>query len=116
MTDETTAEAAAPAAPTVPAHIIPAALPHPNISAPLARGIQYMHHFEVLLVSDGVRLWDAASAEAKQLLADIKRENIAHADTVAAAQAAPAISAGVPAQSGTETTDPANPGNANAQA
>lgn len=86
--------AGAPANPNVvPAHIIPAALPHPNTSGPLARGLSYIHHFEIELVSDGSRLWDAASAEGKQLIADIKGEKAAQADTIAAAKAAPAVAA-----------------------
>lgn len=110
MTDETTNETAAgaPANPNaVPAHIIPAALPHPQLSSPLARGIQYLHHFEIALVSDGTRLWDAASAEGKQLIADIKGEKSAQADTIAAAKAAPPAAAqeldpeGKPATGGT---------------
>lgn len=122
MTDETTTTAAAaPATAAVPAHIIPAALPHPNTSGPLARGLTYLHHFEVELVSDGARLWDAASAEGKQLLADIQREKSAAADQVAASKAAPPMAAasatGVAASTGsTATTDPANPGNVNGQA
>ena len=105
MTDETTTEAAAPAAAAVPAHIIPAALPHPNISAPLARGIQYLHHFEIELVSDGARLWDAASAEGKQVLADIKRGQSAAVDAAAAAKAAPSMAAAI--NEAGATTDPA---------
>ncbi len=57
MTDETTTAAANPA-PTpiaaVPAHIIPAALPHPNTSGPLARGLTYLHHFEAAKVAPPV--------------------------------------------------------------
>lgn len=107
MTDETTTEAADPAAAAVPAHIIPAVLPHPQISSPLARGVKYVHHFEILLISDGARLWDAASAEGKQVLADIEGEKSAQADTIAAAKAAPPAAAqdldpnGKPATGGT---------------
>lgn len=79
--------------PSVPAHIIPATLPHPNLSSPLARGVAYLHHFEILLVSDGQRLWDAMSAEGKQVLADIEGEKAAHADAIAASKAAPALEA-----------------------
>jgi hypothetical protein len=92
--------------PAVPAHIIPAALPHPNLSSPLARGLSYFHHFEVLLVSDGQRLWDAATAEGKQLLADVKGEKAAHDDVVAAAKAAPALDPA--AQTGADV-DPTKP-------
>lgn len=94
----------------VPAHIIPATLPHPNISSPLARGVQYLHHFEILLVSDGRRLWDAASDEGKQVLSDIKGENAAHADTIAAAKAAPALDpAGAVVSTGTDADGQPNP-------
>lgn len=117
MTEETSTAAAAATATstaTVPAHIIPAALPHPNISAPLARGIRYLHHFEIELVSDGARLWDAASAEGKQVLADIKRGQSAAVDAAAAAKAAPSMAAAI--NEAGATTDPANPGNADGNA
>lgn len=103
--NEATDPAAAPAAPQpkpadppnrapVPAHIIPAELPHPDIQGGvLARGIKYLHHFEILLISDGKRLWDAASAEGKQILADIEGENQAAVDAAAAAKAAPPMTA-----------------------
>lgn len=104
MTDETTQEDAAKSKPPVPAHIIPAALPHPNTSSPLARGLTYIHHFEVELVSDGARLWDAASDEGKQVIADVKGEKAAAVDAAAASKAAPPMAAA--------DTDPAKPATA----
>lgn len=78
----------------VPAHIIPAELPHPNLQGGmLARGVKYLHHFEILLVSDGQRLWAAASAEGKKIMADIAGETAAHDDAIAAAKAAPPAAA-----------------------
>lgn len=78
----------------VPAHIIPAELPHPNIQGGiLTRGIKYLHHFEIELISDGQRLWAAASAEGKKVLADIEGENQAASDAAAAARAAPPMTA-----------------------
>lgn len=109
---------------TVPAHIIPAELPHPTtLGTPLARGIRYLHHFEVLLVSDGRRLWAAASAEGQAVLAMIEGEGKAHEDAIQAhKEAAPmkpdTAAAATAADLGVKSvaddgkgTDPANPGN-----
>lgn len=120
MTDETTTTntGSAPATAAVPAHIIPTSLPHPNTSGPLERGLTYLHHFEVELISDGRRLWDAASAEGKQLIADIKGEKAASADAAAAAKSAPPMAAtppntglsteGASAQAGSQAADTAS--------
>lgn len=64
-----------PAIATVPDHLIPLVVPHPvTLGTPLSRGLQYFHHFEVLLVSDGSRLWQAVSEEGKAVLAAIRGE------------------------------------------
>jgi len=47
MDDEITKDAATETVKPVPAHIIPAELPHPNISTPLARGIYYGHQAQL---------------------------------------------------------------------
>jgi hypothetical protein len=110
---DATQTAPAAATPPVPAHIIPASLPHPNIQGGvLARGVKYLHHFEILLISDGQRLWDAASDEGKKVLADIEGEKAAAHDAIAAAKAAqPKPEEGVAAQTGAGGTDAANPAN-----
>lgn len=72
----------------VPDHVIPAELPHPTtLGTPLARGVKYLHHFELLLVSDGRRLWAAASAEGKAVLAAIEGEKQTDQDAIAAHRA-----------------------------
>lgn len=103
---------AAATKPPVPAHIIPAELPHPNtVGGVLARGVKYLHHFELLLVSDGKRLWAAASEEGRAVLAAIEGEKQAEQDVIDAHKTAPAAEAGMAAQAGTAATDkdPANP-------
>lgn len=74
--------------------IILAALPHPDISSPLARGVRYQHHFVVDLISDGRRLWHALSDEGQAVLVTIKRE-VADGKDAAAAQLAKAQAAEV---------------------
>lgn len=74
--------------------VILAALPHPDISSPLARGVRYQHHFVVDLISDGRRLWHAMSDEGQAVLVTIKRE-VADGKDAAAAQLAKAQAAEV---------------------
>lgn len=84
-TTETTAttEPAEAAAPTAPDHVIPAELPHPQtLGGPLSRGARYMHHFEVELVSDGRRLWAAASAEGKHVINTLAEESRRERDAI----------------------------------
>lgn len=52
---------------------IPAILTHPEIMGPpLERGTRYGHHFVVELISDGKRLWAAASEEGKKVIHEIE--------------------------------------------
>lgn len=52
---------------------IPAILTHPEIlGPPLERGARYGHHFVVELISDGKRLWAAASEEGKKVIHEIE--------------------------------------------
>lgn len=92
MTEQTDPNAApaaenppTPALATVPDHIIPAELPHPNTQGGvLSRGVRYLHHFEVELVSDGKRLWAVVSEEGKAVLAAITGEKQTEEDQIEA--------------------------------
>jgi hypothetical protein len=85
MTDETAAiKMSVPADPSAaPSDRIEAVVPHPNISAPLPRGVSYLHHFEIELVSCGRRLWAVASAEGQKIMAEARAEKAKMLDLVA---------------------------------
>lgn len=76
------------AQPPVPDNIIVAHLPHPTtLGGPLSRGARYLHHFEHELVSDGSRLWSAASAEGKAIINTLAEESRRERDAIEAHKA-----------------------------